>query len=662
MDRRRNLRVALVGAGPRGTSVLERLMTLWEGLPDAERPSLTIHIIDPYKPGAGHVWRPEQSRFFLMNTPALFPTVVPVGRTASHLTPGPITVSFDDWRKLMLREPEGNLSDGDHGELASLSSSAFPSRAIYGRYLEWVYHRLIERCGVGFSVEYHETEARHVEPIGPGYRVHLSNEGVLDVDDVVLALGHLPSRLNPEQEKLGDGAARAGLQYWPPNVPADVDWRRLPARKNVLVRGLGLNFFDIMIQLTEGRGGRFVASGQPAGRALTYEPSGNEPVVIAASRRGTPYRAKSDLSTYIPHSVTLRYCTFERAGQFLASGIHPGFDRDIWPLLHRDALWAYYSTLARVRELPAGFLSSLETALDVVEVSWQRRVEDVLTEFVPSDDHLDLEALAYPFKGRNFTSPDEFNQAVLKYLEDDAAGSAAGEDDPLKMAIGAMNAGRSVIKSTVADGGLAEASWLAELCGWFEPLVEGVASGPPALRIEQLAALVRAGVVQFVGPAPRFEVDLDDEQFVAESPWVAGSQHSARYVVDAMMPANRVEQNISELLRRLQEDGLVRPRIMMSDVDGVPVVTAGLDVTPPPYRPIKGTGEPARHLYVIGLQLSSAQWGTAIAAEAGAPAHAGSRTLRDADDIAAAILGLNPARSPLAGQVTPHRGDLAAKG
>lgn len=44
------------------------------------------------------------------------------------------------------------------------------------------------------------------------------------------------------------------------------------------------------------------------------------------------------------------------------------------------------------------------------------------------------------------------------------------------------------------------------------------------------------------------------------------------------------------------------------------------------------------NLYILGLQLSSVQWGTAIAAEAGAPASAGSRTLRDADDIAAAIL------------------------
>jgi hypothetical protein len=46
---------------------------------------------------------------------------------------------------------------------------------------------------------------------------------------------------------------------------------------------------------------------------------------------------------------------------------------------------------------------------------------------------------------------------------------------------------------------------------------------------------------------------------------------------------------------------------------------------------------------VLGLQLSASQWGTAIAAEAvqqAGPVYAsGQRTLRDADEIARAILG-----------------------
>src|SRR4051794_2078838 len=75
MDRRDGYRVAIVGAGPRGTSVLERLLANQRLRADGT--GLQIHLIDPYPPGSGHVWRQDQSRLFLMNTPSLFPTVVP---------------------------------------------------------------------------------------------------------------------------------------------------------------------------------------------------------------------------------------------------------------------------------------------------------------------------------------------------------------------------------------------------------------------------------------------------------------------------------------------------------------------------------------------------------------------------------------------------------
>ena len=59
--------VAIVGAGPRGTSALERLCA---SAPEFLAPGaqLTVHIVDPSPPGAGRVWRTEQSDQLLMNT------------------------------------------------------------------------------------------------------------------------------------------------------------------------------------------------------------------------------------------------------------------------------------------------------------------------------------------------------------------------------------------------------------------------------------------------------------------------------------------------------------------------------------------------------------------------------------------------------------------
>ncbi|MHA7154660.1 FAD/NAD(P)-binding protein [Arthrobacter sp. TMN-50] len=635
----RNQRVAVVGAGPRGTSVLERLISQWEAAPTGQHGPLDIHLIDPELPGPGHVWRSDQSRLFLMNTPSLFPTVVPVGASADGLAPSVVDHSFDDWRVAMSDQPDGSLSSADHRELKRLGGSDFPSRALYGRYLEWTYQQLIDRCPADVVVTHHRTEALALVPDGTGFRLRLGDGSELAVDDVVLALGHVPAQLSPDQIALRDGAGRYSLAYWPPAVPADIDWRRLPAMKPVLVRGLGLNFFDVMIQLTEGRGGLFV---HDDGGSLAYQLSGREPRIVAASRRGVPYRAKAQLDSYLPRSVSLNYCTLPALRSFADQGILPGFDHDIWPLLHRDVMSAYYTTLARVsgeRLLadPHGFLARLNAAIAVNGPEWTAALETLLTTEVPAEHHLNVEGLAHPFAGRRFATSHDYQNAVLAYLDEDVAESARGEDSPLKMAIGAMNAGRTVIKQVVADGGLTDQSWMAELRGWFEPLVEGLASGPPSIRIAQLAALVRASVVQFVGPNPTFVVDEDTERFEASSPWVQGARVSASHLVDAMMPPNRAVSTLSPLLRQLLDDGLVRPRMMMA-ADGVPVSSPGLDVTQPPYRAIDGSGRPQSHLYVLGLQLASAQWGTAIAAQAHTSVDAGGRTLRDADDIAAAIL------------------------
>ncbi|MCP2049677.1 UNVERIFIED_ORG: hypothetical protein J3D58_003749 [Paenarthrobacter nicotinovorans] len=638
-------RVALLGAGPRGTSVLERLLANWA----AERPegtSLQIHVVDPYPAGSGHVWQPEQSRLYLMNTQAFYPTLIPEDSgLAAPLAGG----SFDQWREARRSDGTG-LNDAEKSELATLDSHDFPSRALYGRYLRQTLAELLDRLPDGVKVTFHETLAVAAHPVDGMFDVELADGGTLTVDSVVLALGHIESRLNPEQKSFKRAADELGLLYFPPAPPADVDWQAVPDNEPVLVRGMGLNFFDVMGQLTEGRGGKFVEAGAPGAGVLEYRASGREPRIIAASRRGTPYRAKAGLEGYYPSSVTMRYLTEDAVDRFRAAGIQPGFDHDLWPLLHRDALWAYYSTLARSQPAaikdPAQFLTDLEDALQPhahTTANWESDVEILVEKHVVASRRLNLRGLAAPLAGRTFESRRDLDAAITAYLDDDARRSALGESDPVKMAIGALHTGRAILKTVVADGGITDESWLAGLRGWFESFVEGLASGPPALRSEQLAALARAGVVSFVGPDPKFSVDRGAKVFRAASPWVHEGPAEARTLIEAMSPANRVGINISPLLEQLMSDGLVRTKIMMS-VEGTPMQTTGLDVEPHPYRPIAANGSITENLYVLGLQLSASQWGNAIAAEArprsGRAYASGQRTLRDADEIARSILGL----------------------
>ncbi|MDJ0318012.1 FAD/NAD(P)-binding protein [Arthrobacter antibioticus] len=639
--------VVIVGAGPRGTSVMERLLAHHGKNTDSQ--PLHIHLVDPFPPGAGHVWRTAQSRLYLMNTPSFFPTLI----TDQGVSAPPLAgCSFNEWRLAQQSTPWQKLSEDDETELAALGVKNFPSRALYGRYLSWCFEQLVQAMPDGVTLTVHCAEAKRVarDHENGGFAVVLLNGTSLRADQVVLALGHVESKLNPAQRELRDDARVHGLTYLPPAVPNDVDWAQLPAGETVLVRGMGLNFFDVLGQLTEGRGGTFEPTGRPAGDALHYVASGKEPVIVGASRRGTPYRAKTELESHYPASITLRFLGEDAVAAIRALGATAGFDHDIWPLLYRDALWAYYTTLARTSPdaITAQLLPELDallhSGLDDGDPGWPQRLKELLATHVQDEHILDLLALARPLSrhrrrpgaGHRFTSHEQMDAAVLEYLSADAAGSARGEDDPVKMAIGALNAGRAIIKSLVADRGITETSWLGELRGWFEGFVEGLASGPPPVRMEQLAALVRAGVVHFAGPDPLFRIQHG--VFTVGSPWVAAPPWEARYLVEALAPANQVQDSGSILLRNLLADGLARPRLMLAS-DGEAVATSGLDVSAPPYRPLDGTGVPVAGLYVLGLQLSSVQWGTAIAAEASAIYRSGYRTVLDAETIAMDILG-----------------------
>ena len=60
--------LVIVGAGPRGTGVLERIAANAAELVPGT--GLDIHLVDPYPPGPGRIWRTEQSPLLWMNSRA----------------------------------------------------------------------------------------------------------------------------------------------------------------------------------------------------------------------------------------------------------------------------------------------------------------------------------------------------------------------------------------------------------------------------------------------------------------------------------------------------------------------------------------------------------------------------------------------------------------
>ncbi|TDS87373.1 FAD/NAD(P)-binding protein [Nesterenkonia aurantiaca] len=672
--------VALIGAGPRGTSFLERLLAALEhGTAAARTPRLRILIIDPAPHGPGRVWNPQQSPLYLMNTPASFPTAAPAGATQVQLPASSVSRSFAQWRHEHEAEETATsvrvdsfeppvLRGIDHGG----TDTDYPTRAAYGQYLSWLHAEVcagLERQP-GITVEHLSAEVTELQRADAGYQLMLSPAGAasplrdaqirnaqngeaqirdepLRVDQVVLALGHIPAGLNESGEHFTEVAEQLGLHYQPPAIPTEVDYYSLPAGENVLVRGMGLNFFDLMIQASVGRGGVFHEhADRPAGQRLEYLATGDEPHLVAGSRRGTPYRAKSTALTespgFAPVGITLHHLNPVAVAEAERRHDLLDFSAHLWPLIQRDVLRTYYRTLVELA--PQLFGPEFSSALDELladahlgEAVLQTRGQRLLRELAPDVLWFDIRSLGRPFGGLTFESAEQYQEHMSAYLEDDAATSAAGVRSPVKMAIGALHLARMEVKALISQGRVSQSSQISEIEGWFESLVEGLASGPPLQRIEELAALTRAGVVEFLGPEPIFDVDRETGFYTAESPAVAAPAYQGRWLLEAMMPANRVQLSRSPLVAGLLRGGLARPRELV-DASGAPRAGKGFDVTTVPHRLIPMDRAEPEEIYVLGLQLSSVQWGTAIAAEAGGDVDSSARSLADADAAARAIL------------------------
>src|SRR5262245_17252556 len=145
------LEVAVVGVGPRGLSVLERLCANERaGSPHSE---VVVHVVDPAAPGAGAVWRTDQSRHLLMNTVASQITLYTdeSSRIDGPVEPGP---SLWEWAASLTSADDETLA-----EAATLGPNSYPTRAFYGTYLHECFRRIVANAPAQVSVRVHRSHA-----------------------------------------------------------------------------------------------------------------------------------------------------------------------------------------------------------------------------------------------------------------------------------------------------------------------------------------------------------------------------------------------------------------------------------------------------------------------------------------------------------------------
>lgn len=747
--------VAIIGVGPRGLTVLERLVALAaKRFAGATETALSIHLIDPYPPGAGIVWRTDQPESLLMNTTIAEQTVFP-DSSCTFLGPdeAPAGPSMAEWY----------LANGGTEPL----HSTFPSRSLYGRYLRDAYLRIREGAPDFVEIVEHPTKAESVIDLPamdlpqsvaessratvPEQLVRCQNGTTIVAGAVVLAVGHIPSAQPEERARLAAFAELGGGLYLPQGLPAETPVAEVAPGERVIVRGMGLNYFDLQTLFTHERGGRYET--QPGG-LLRYVPSGDEPRLALGSRRGIPYRSKPICREHPRRDWPLRYFTKDNIA--LLAGIEDldgerkagaRFNDQLWPLILADLRLAYYHTLSQVRPeafaddpgqlreaigeavsrhltrrtwqethpqsgeagadeartaAPARTAASATTTTSAARTASATTAEDAARQgrvtreafawseieeaLVPDPaDRMSLHTLLNPLEGELFTSrePGEagsLHEWMLDFLRTDLRSSLAGPTgSPEKALFTVLWQSRLLLKELIVAGHIDRVSIDMEILGWFEGFVSGICDGPPPQRIAELIALAEAGIVSFIGPDMRIEENPDALREFEEAPEAEAENASSgiaappegvesptaealrltdaaqrprpeiftvtsaqapgaitgSVVIDAASPTNSVSRAADVLLYGMLERGQLTAARLTLD-DGREKFLNGLALTSRPYRTIDVEGNVHPRRFALSIQLSSKQWGLAIAANPGTNA----ATLNDSHAAAEAILDL----------------------
>ncbi|MFX4292246.1 FAD/NAD(P)-binding protein [Streptomyces bohaiensis] len=611
--------LAVVGAGPRGAAVVARLLAHLSAVAGARA---EIHVVDPHPPGAGRVWDPGQSPLLLMNTLAGHATAFPDAdaRLTGPPSPGP---PLRAWA-----QRQGIALDAD----------AYPARALMGRYLSWAYRRTVAGAPPEIRVVHHPTRATGLLRAPDGrLRVTLADTPELTADAVVLATGHTDRAPSRSDTVLAAHAARHGLVHLPTGHAQERDTSALRPGEEVVVRGLGMGFFDQLALVTEGRGGSFAplpAVGGAGGSRLRYVPSGREPRLLVTSGRGVPYlaRARAGAGALPPH----RPVVLDDAAVARLTASAPGsvsFGGTVLPLILKEAGVAWYRILAEHGDTSTGadaaFLADYAAA-----PSGSRAERELVAATVPDPAHrFDVRRIDRPLSGRIFRDGEELNAWVRRWLAADLAAALAPRTSPLKAAAAAVAAVKGPVRRLAAAGVLDAAS-VAELRE-FRSFGAHVASGPPASRAAELLALAEAGVVEFLGSDPVVEAVADGAgtgRFAVRTASLPERTVTARGLVDAWLPAADLTRTADPLLAGLVHSGTARPHRAGAAGDGPP--TGALDVDLTDFRVRDHAGRPADDLFAFGIPLEGLEWNTAIGARAGSDA----ALFRQADRIAHGML------------------------
>ena len=322
--------------------------------------------------------------------------------------------------------------------------------------------------------------------------VHTDNGARIDVDHVILTLGH-----TQEAAARAEVGALATSPY-----PVERYLVTVSPREKVAIEGMGLVALDAVAALTVGLGGRFTT--EQSGK-LRYHPSGREPTLYLFSRSGFPYCAKSIGTADPVGGYKPAICTAEAVrGLRQSNGDGPGrpidASKELLPLVFAEISLRYYAHSAHLEHGP----DASAQVRDKLVAAWEAGTFDqACAGYAMAYGAFDAAELFFIGEGTTYLDRKEYESQVYAAIEADVNEALVPSGaSPLKAAFETLRALRDILRSAVEFKGLTLTSHR-----YFQSCLQGrlarPVAGPPVFRSQQLLALMDADVVRLPLAQPR---------------------------------------------------------------------------------------------------------------------------------------------------------------
>ena len=184
---------------------------------------------------------------------------------------------------------------------------------------------------------------------------------------------------------------------------------------------------------------------------------------------------------------------------------------------------------------------------------------------------------------------------------------------------------RYALRQIIDHIGLSGDSHRLDLDRWYAPLNGFLAAGPPRQRIQEMIALIEAGVLNVFGPG--LEVWEEDGAWLVRSPSVLDSTVCVTTLIEARLPRPNLRGTADKLLSHLLRTGQCRAH----SVDKYETSTQEVA---PYHSLIDAQGTAHKRRFSIGVPTKGVHWVTTTLVRPGY----NSILLRHTDAVARAVL------------------------